>query len=338
MGRAFVRLKDIAEHTGFSVNTVSLALRDSPRIPQETRSAIQAAAQALNYLPNHIAQSLVSRETRTIGLVLTDLGNPTLTHVAQAIELRLAAKGYSTLFASSNNDRDAEAKAIEIFRSRQVDGMLIYSRGHRDLDHIRQLRRANYPLVLLVGDIDADIDVVCIDERAGAHKAVRHLIDLGHTSIGMLDGADRFGNAEKREGYLRALSEAGLTPAAIVDPGGFSSQHGYDAMSRLMAAPERVTAIFAVTDALALGALRWTQIKGLRVPQDVAIMGFDNIEFGQFAATPLSTINYEVEQVTTLAVDRLLVLIGSKDGLPPPIVTMIEPDLVVRESTEGRRG
>jgi LacI family transcriptional regulator len=134
MGRPIVRLKDIADRTGFSVNTVSLALRDSPRIPEETRTLIRQAAEALNYLPNHIAKSLVSRETKTVGLVLTSITNPILTRVAQAIELRLAELGYSTLFATSNGDHHEEKKAIEMFRSRQVDGMLIYPRSHRELE------------------------------------------------------------------------------------------------------------------------------------------------------------------------------------------------------------
>src|SRR5690606_13503456 len=151
MGRPLVRLKDIADETGFSVNTVSLALRDSPRIPEETRATIRRTAEALNYLPNHIAKSLVNRETRTIGLVLTSITNPILTLVAQAIELRLAGRGYSTLFATSNGDHHEEKRVIEMLRSRQVDGMLIYPSSHRALDHIRRVRQAGQPVVLLVG-------------------------------------------------------------------------------------------------------------------------------------------------------------------------------------------
>ena len=112
MARSIVRLKDIADKTGFSTNTVSLALRHSPRIPQQTREIIQRAAAELNYLPNHIAKSLVSRETKTIGLVITDINNPALTHTAQAIELALAERGYGTLFATSNNTISEEIRAI----------------------------------------------------------------------------------------------------------------------------------------------------------------------------------------------------------------------------------
>jgi Transcriptional regulators len=336
LGRPVVRLKDIADKTGFSVNTVSLALRGSPRIPEETTRLIRDAAQSLNYLPNHVAKSLVSRETKTVGLVLTDITNPALTQVAQSIELALAERGYSTLFATSNNDLEEERRVIAMFQSRRVDGMLIYPRNHRDLDHIRALRRANYPVVLLVGDPDAGVDAVSVDERRGAYRAVRHLIDIGHRRIGIIDSANPLGNREKRDGYMAALAEAGIPfdPALSSDPQGHSVIRGYWAMDRLMRMAGRPTAVFAANDSLAIGALRWTQKNGMAVPDEVAIVGFDNIEFAEHAATPLTSVNYEIRLVTDLAVARLLELIGFKDALPEPNVTLIDPELIVRESTQ----
>ncbi|MDP1730373.1 MAG: LacI family DNA-binding transcriptional regulator [Devosia sp.] len=338
MGKAIVRLKDIADRTGFSTNTVSLALRQSPRIPVQTRELIQRAASELNYLPNHIAKSLVSRETMTIGLVLTDITNPALTQTAQAIEIALAERGYGTLFATSNNTLAEEMRAIELFRSRQVDGMLIYPTSHRKLDHIRPLRRS-YPVVLLVGDPDSGLDAVCVDDRRGAYKATHHLIETGHRRIGIIDSANPLGNLEKREGYQQALSESGVDfdPAISVDPHGHSTMSGFLAMERMMTVKPRPTAVFAANDSLAIGALSWCQKHGLRVPDDVAIIGFDNIEFAEFASVPLSTINYAVEMVTRMAVDRLMQLISAGDQLPEPRVTLIDPELVIRDSTRARR-
>ncbi|KQX42050.1 transcriptional regulator [Devosia sp. Root436] len=336
MGRPITRLKDIANRTGFSVNTVSLALRDSPRIPEDTRLTIRQAAEALNYLPNHIAKSLVSRETKTVGLVLTSITNPVLTRVAQAIELRLAERGYSTLFATSNGDPEEQKKVIEMFRSRQVDGMLIYPSSHRDLDHIRRVRQAGHPVVLLVGDPDAGVDVVSMDTRQGGYKAVRHLLELGHRRIGLIDGGHERGNLEKAEGYRQALAEAGIgvDDGLLVAPRTHSVAGGHAAMAELMARGAGMTALLAATDSLALGALRWTQEKGLRVPDDMAIVGFDNIEFAEYAATPISSVDYAVARVTELAVERLIGLIGA-DALPEPQVKLIEPELVLRASSEG---
>ncbi|HEY0854703.1 MAG TPA: LacI family DNA-binding transcriptional regulator [Devosia sp.] len=337
MGKAIIRLKDIADKTGFSTNTVSLALRESPRIPLQTRELIRRAADELNYLPNQIAKSLVSRETKTIGLVLTDITNPTLTHTAQAIEIALAERGYGTLFATSNNTLSEEIRAIEMVRARQVDGILVYPTSHRQLDHLRPLRRSNYPIVLLIADPEATIDAVCMDESRGAYKATRHLLDLGHRTIGVINGANPLGHLEKREGHRQALAEAGieldLSLHAVAR--GHSLESGYWAVDALMNGEKKPTAIFASNDSLALGALRWCKKHKLRVPEDVAIVGMDNIEFGEYATVPLSSVNYAVETVTRMAVDRLMRLISAGDQLPAPRVTQIDPDLVIRESTMG---
>lgn len=320
------------------MNTVSLALRGSPRIPEDTAIRIRDAARDLNYMPNQVAKSLVSRETKTIGLVLTDITNPALTQAAQSIELALAERGYSTLFATSNNDLEEEKRVIAMFQSRQVDGMLIYPRSHRDLAHIRQLRRANYPVVLLVADPDAGVDAVSVDERRGAYRAVKHLIDMGHSRIGIIDSSNPMGNHEKRDGYVLALTEAGIEPDGTMsaDPQGHSVIRGYWAMDKLMRLANRPSAVFTANDSLAIGALRWTQKNDLRVPQDVAIVGFDNIEFAEHAATPLTSVNYEIKLVTDLAVARLIELIGTQGTLPDPSVTLIDPELIVRESTHRR--
>lgn len=338
MPKSVARLKDIAQQTGFSVNTVSLALRSSPRIPDETRTLILQTAERLNYLPNQVAQSLVRRETRSIGLILTDLKNPVLTAVAQAVELELSKRGYTTLFATSNNLLAREAEMIETFRARRADGMLIFPCSHRQLDHILALRKRNYPVVLLVGDPDAGIDAVCMDERAGAFKAVAHLINNGHSKIALIDTAATLGNTEKQEGYLRAHAQLGLTPdpGLMLDPKGNSVAAGFWAVDDLRSRKLDFSAIFAANDSLALGALRYCSKHGLRVPQDLAIVGFDNIEFGEYAVTPISTINYDVGRVTKLAIERVIDLIGTTGELPEARVTQVDPELVVRESSNLR--
>lgn len=338
MGKSVTRLKDIALQTGFSVNTVSLALRDSPRITKDTRELITKAANELNYLPNQVAQSLVRQETRSIGLILTDLTNPVLTAVAQAVELELSKRGYTTLFATSNHNIDIEQQMIETFRARRADGMLIFPCNHQELDHIRTLRARNYPVVLLVADPQASIDAVCIHEKVGAYKAVKHLIDMGHRKIGLIDNASDRGNSAKPDGYAMALSEAGieLDPRMMVEPRDASVEAGYLAIERLLAAQTGATAVFAANDSLALGALRYCAKFGVKVPETLAIIGFDNIEFGEFAITPISTINYEIERISALAIDRVLELIDCPDELPEPRTTQIEPDLVIRESTDKR--
>jgi LacI family transcriptional regulator len=328
-----IRLKDIAVATGFSVNTVSLALRSSKRIPQETTELILKAAERLEYRPNHVARSLVNRATHTIGLVLTDIMNPTLTLAARTIERRLDECGYSMMFAASDNIIASEIKALEVLRSHQVDGMLIYPTSRRHLEHIRPLRRAGYPVVLLGPDRDAGLDVVAVDDRRGAFKAVDHLLGLGHERIGFLDAAGPLGNTDKHEGYEQALRrhKVPLEPKLVVDPGGHGAPSGYAGMAALMKKRIRPTAVFTATDNLAIGVLAWCRDHGLRVPDDVSIVGYDNIEASEFAEIPLTTINYAADKVSEIAIERLLALIGNQ--AQTPTVTLIEPDLIIRRSS-----
>ena len=336
MGNSGARLADIAARTGYSKNTVSLALRDSPRIPEATRDLIRTAARELNYLPNHVAKSLTSRETKTIGLVLADITNPILTETSRMIEKELAKLGYGTLFATSNNTRREEVAAIEMFRSRQVDGMLIYpARGDRNFEHLIKLRRANFPVVLLTCGEDIGVDMVGVDEKVGVYKAVRHFIDLGHRRIGTLDSNASEGNHEKFDGYVQALASAGIgfDPELQVSPAGYGPAAGYWAMDTLMAAANRPSAVFVANDYIAVGAVRWCQKHGLRVPEDVALIGFDNLEMSEFLSAPLSSVSYEIDILTRLAIERLLKLIAASGKLPSPRVTMIEPELAIRDSS-----
>lgn len=332
-----IRLKDIAKRTGVSVNTVSLALRDSPRVAEDTRNRIREAAESLDYLPNQIAKSLVSRHTMTVGLILTDITNPVLTRVAQAVEAELSTLGYATLYAASNNDAAEEIRALETFRARRVDGMLVYPRSHGRMEHIRRLRDNGLPMVALVGDVNAGVDAVCVDERRGAYKATRHLLDIGHRRLGLIDSSNPLGNNEKREGFTQALAESGIPAKAArtVDPQGHSVAHGYWSFASMMESADRPTAVLAANDSLALGGLRYCQRSGISVPQDLAIVGFDNIEFGEYASTPLSSVDYPVGTVSRLAVQRLVELIATGGSLPAAKVTMIDPDLIVRDSSTG---
>ena len=337
MGRNTVKLKDIAEATGFSTNTVSLALRESPRIPESTLEVIKAAALKLNYTPNQIAKSLVSRKSMTIGLVVTDILNPTLTRVAQRVTDLLAEMGYSTLFATSNNTLTKENEVIAMFRGRQVDGILIYPSEHRNTAHVAALRAAGFPVVSMVNDPKKTVDTVSVDEPEGARRVTAHLVEMGHTKIVLLDAASFLGNTEKLEGYKEALDKAGIAfdESLVVDVREHGIQAGYDAIKALWDAGKRPTAVLGTNDSLALGVQKFADDTGLRVPDDLAIAGFDNIEFARMSSVPITTVAYPVERVSTHAVKHLVALIDSEGPLPKPTETLFEPDLLVRESTGG---
>lgn len=327
-----VRLKDIAIKTGYSVNTISLALRDSPRLSKETRTHIQDIAKSLNYRPNHVAKSLVNRQSNIIGLILTDIRNPVLTSVAHAVEIALADQKYGVLYGTSNNNVNLEKRVIEMFRARQVDGILAYPNSRHDVEHLYSLRDEGFPIVSLVNDPLNKLDVVSVNEKLGAIKAVTHLANMGHKIIGMIGNMN---NKDKYLGYRQVLKARGLIcyEELNIEPKGDTLLRGYWSMDNMMNQQHKPTAIFADNDSLALGVLRWAEKNNVNIPNEMSLIGFDNIEYAEYASVPISTMNYDVGLVTDLAIERLIELINAGDELPPPRMTQIEPELIIRTSS-----
>jgi len=335
MGRPRATLKDIADATGFSVNTVSLALRDSPRLPENTRKIILEQAARLNYFPNRIARSLASSATRTIGLVMTDILNPTLTLAAHTIERKLTEAGYGVMFAASDASPENERRAIGLFLSYQVDGMLIYPASRTDYGHIKQVDEAGTPVLLLVDIPGSGLDIVTIDDFDGAYRAFSHLCDCGHRTFAMLDGGRAVGNPDKLNGARAALAAVGLpeTAISVFVPEGHAAVHGYDLMPRVMAVSPRPTAVFASTDSLAAGALRWCRENGLKVPDDVAVVGYDNTEMSEYSVPPMTTVNYAADEISRIGVERILNRLSGSQAWSGPETRLIKPELIVRGTT-----
>jgi LacI family transcriptional regulator len=332
-------LADIAKRTGFGTNTVSLALRHSTRISKATRSTILAAARDLDYVPNRVAKALAVDRSNTVGLLLHDITNPSLTRAAKLIQLELARRGYSVLFATSDGNFEEELRAIDVFRSHMIDGLLIYPLIHDRLEHLVELRSKNFPVVLLIGADEAPLDAVGVDEYRGGYSATRHLIELGHSHIGLIGGGTVI-NDEKIRGYRAALEESGIAfdSARIGLAASHSIEGGIEATEHLMTNSPGVTAIFAMSDVLGLGALRWAAMHKVAVPSKLSIVGFDNNEDAQHSFVPLTTYLNDAQALATAAVDRLVQLIESKGELPPPITKHIEGRVIVRESTRRRPG
>ncbi|MEQ9038520.1 MAG: LacI family DNA-binding transcriptional regulator [Silicimonas sp.] len=328
-------LKDIAEATGFSSNTVSLALRNSPRLPEETREVILKAAARLKYAPNRIARSLASSATHTIGLVTTDMLNPTLTLAAHTIERELSSAGYAVMYADSDGDLDREKRAVELFLSYQVDGMLVYPAQRQHLEHFNAADKSGTPVLSLIHIAGGGLDTVTIDDRIGSYRAFCHLLELGHRHFAMIDGGQAIGNTDKMEGALQALRDYDLSPDAIAMfiPAGHSAAEGYSLMREIFGLSERPTAVFATTDSLALGALQWCRENDVDVPNELSIVGYDNIEYAAYQATPLTTVNYAADEISAIGVARLLERLRGKQSWQGPAVQLIEPELIVRQST-----
>lgn len=325
-------LADIAAKTGYGVNTVSLAMRGSTRISQAAREVILKAAEALDYIPNNSAKSLVLKRSNTVGMLVEYLTNPQPTAVATALQREMSDRGYSVLFATSSTP-EQETAAIEMFRRHMVDGLLIYPVDHTNLGHLRRLRERNFPIVMLVGARDTGLDAVGVDEFQASYDATTHLIALGHTKIGAFGPLTQ--KLLKIEGFRHAHRVHGLPldERQIVEPVGFSVAAGFDAMQTLADRNLGITAVFATSDMFALGAMRWAKEKGVSVPEQLSIVGYDNIEFGEFSHTTLTTVRNDGATLAKAAAERLLSLMEADPPLPPPTLTLLPGELIIRESS-----
>lgn len=334
------RLKDIADEVGVSVNSVSLALNGSPRINEKTRLRIEETAKKLNYIPNRLASSLVRSQTNTIGLLLPRMTNPVFASTAQRIEIELMAHGYNMILMTTDHDPADQANAVDALLSREVDGIFMYPSKPMDWTKIRSVRMANYPLVLLSGgDFDCPIDAVYMNQYLGTYTSTLHLKNLGHKNIAFLGGGTVI-DSEKHRGYKTAMEEdGGYHPELVISVNEVSCEQGYAAAPEILKRKPHPTAIMTSGDYLAVGALRWFHDRGIRVPEDMALIGYDDLEMSRFTEVALSSVTNNYDELAAQAVNLMLSLISQKDSLSDvePRHIAIEPKLTVRDSCGVRQ-
>jgi LacI family transcriptional regulator len=336
MGR-YTTLKDIAKLAGVSHTTVYRALNDKPRISQSTKERIISIARELNYQPNVLAQSLVLGRTKTLGLVITTIVNPFYPELAKGIEDTARSLGYSIILCSTNFDPSLEKQYIDMLRSRGVDG-IIFTSAHIYDPNITSLVEDRFPLILVNRRVYGNplmdsVDYVVVENTKGGFLAVEHLIRMGHERIGVISGpSDSSAAVERLEGVRKAFIEYDLNPASLqVLEGDFLKLSGYEAAEEFLAMGDPPSAIFGINDYMALGALEAILDSGLRVPEDVALIGFNNIEFSSLKTVELSTIGQRKYEMGSIAVHTLIERIERGDGDRARQITL-EPDLIIRKS------
>jgi len=326
-------IRDVAARAGVSVATVSRVVNRNPhRVSPATRRRVLSAVQALGYRANIIAQGLKQRRTRTVALIVPDISNPFYPAIARGIEDRAQEHGYAVLLCNTYEDLTRERVYLELLRTRMIDGLIFATVGS-NTRHLRTLRREQLPVVLVARDVDGvPIDAVFVDNFRGELEATSHLIGLGHRRIVHIAGPASLRVAsERRRGYLRALEAAGVPQQdAVVVEGDFSADGGREAVRTLLERNTGFTALAAANDLMAIGAMEVLRHAGRRVPDDVAVVGFDDITFASLVSPALTTVAQPKYRMGQLAMDRLLALMDGADGRPKQLV--LPPELVVRES------
>ncbi len=326
------RLTDVAEQAGVSTATVSRVLNGKPEVAAETRKAVLAALDMLGY---ERPERLRARSAGLIGLIVPELSNPVFPAFAQAIESILSTLGYTPLLCTQSPGGTTEDQYVDMLLDHGVDGIVFVSGLHADaqadIERYRRLRTSGVPFVLIngyTGEIDAP--AFSTDDDGSMELAVRHLVSQGHERIGLAIGPERFVPARrKRIGFERAMAELAPSGRAVVVPTLFTFEGGQAAASILL--DEGCTAIICGSDLMALGAVRAARSRGLGVPDDVSVIGFDDSPLMAFTDPPLTSLRQPVEAMSHAAVSSLVAEIT---GAPAPRSELLfVAELIVRGST-----
>jgi LacI family transcriptional regulator len=336
-GAMSATLSDIAKDLNISVVTVSKALRNKGRISARTRNRVLKRAKELDYRPNWVARSLVTRRTYTIGLLLPDFTHPFFADIAKTIAETVRPRGYHVIISYFEEDPDLERVEADSLLARQVDGLILASsQSPERLEMFEEFRARKMPLVLIDRPIEGvRASFVGVDNEAVGRLATTHLIERGCRRIAHLRGP-KIGLAAKRlKGYTASLKKNRLAaPANYVVDAGFQDRSGYEAMKKLLEvmspAPDGV---FCYNDPVAIGAMKALREAGLRVPEDVAVVGAGNVHYSDALAVPLTTIDQKTREIGARAAELLLEQIGSERAVRPE-KALIVPELVARRSTQ----
>lgn len=332
--------EDVAKMAGVSQAMVSYVVNNNPtvKIPEETRQRILETMQKLSYVPNASARGLRSGKTRTIGLVVPDNSNPFFAEFARIIEDYGFENGYSLILCNSDYDIKKENTYIDVMLAKQVDGMIFISSGKNE-EIQTKLSDCQIPHVIVGREISGSCtDTVTIDYQQGAYLATKYLLDLGHSKIACITGPAQFSSSSQRlDGYFQALHEVGLPiDMKLVVQGDFRIHGGEESMAQLLELLPRPTAVFVCNDLMAIGVIQAARRFGVRVPDELSVVGFDDIPLARSMYPSLTTIAQPITEIASIAMNMLLKQIyNTPEDFKTKKVDQIrlQPSLVIREST-----
>ncbi|BCH20283.1 LacI family DNA-binding transcriptional regulator [Mesorhizobium sp. L-8-3] len=329
-------LNDVAEAAGVSPTLVSRYLNHRIELPAATRKRIDEAVARLDYRPNLLAKRLSTGRTESISLVTPEIANPFFAELAAAIEAEAERHGYAVYISSTHGDPARAVDAIRRLADQHVDGLIMMT-NRPDDGTLAALLRRHANVVLVDEDVPGvDLPRIFVENENGAYLAAMHLIDAGHRDIALIGGPPGLLSVRERlAGFERAMRERGLPvrPERML-LGDYSRQFGHEALLQLVDRGERPTAILACSDYIAVGVLQAARQRGLAVPADMSLVGFDDMPFAELVDPPLTTVRQPVAEMGRIAFERLVALLGNTEAAP---LTRLPVQLVVRRSVARRQ-
>jgi LacI family transcriptional regulator len=329
-----VTIHDVAKEANVSVRTATRVINNEPRVRAQTIQIVKEAADRLGWRPNAHARHLVRGRTDRLGVIVPDSRNTIFSDLATVVEAQALTRGYDCLFLHSDGLPEREAKFLNLAVDGSVDGLIVMS-NILQANHaiFRRLLKDRIPMVFRAGpEAPETIDLVAVDMEKAAYLATRHLLGLGHRNIGtVFHETEKLRPQGRLAGYVRAHEEKGLA----VHPechafSGYRIEDGYQTIRRLLQMQPDVTALVCHNDQLALGSFRAARELNRRIPRDLAVVGYDNIEWGRFCEVPLTTVGYSKEHLGQFLVDMICQRIANANHPPQRII--LPPELIIRES------
>lgn len=343
-----VTIKDIAKEASVSVTTVSRVLNNKPDVNYKTKEKVLQVIKKLNYNPNGLARGLVLQKTYTIGLIIPDICNPYFPEIARGIQDQAKKMGYSVILYNTDNDKKSEIEAIQLLKSKQVDGIIL-SLSVSNNEELDQLEDHNFPVVQIDRKISgSNSPSVTIDNIISAYNATEYLLQLGHKRLAHITGNLGTKTGQDRlQGFQKAIQAYGVNwnPDYICE-GNYSKDSGYQQMKRLLELPKRPTAIFAANDLMALGAYEAIFDAGLKIPEEITIIGHDDIDVASLIRPGLTTMSQPTYNLGQIAAKMLIQKIKENSSEGKDKIThdentlsqneiVLNTQLIVRESTGG---
>jgi LacI family transcriptional regulator len=333
MNKNKVTIKDVAKKAGVSPSTVSRVSGNYGYVSKAIRQKVLTAIRELNYHPNTIARSMVTKSTYTLGLVVTDIANPFFAYLMRSVEDVTWEAGYTLFLANTDENEDREKAILQTILERQVDGLILVPANSNPSPHVEYFIDQGVPLVLLDRNIQGvEADAVMVDNEHGAYVAVNHLIKLGHRRIGMvIDNLDISTNAERVAGYKRALREADIPiEEHLIQSCHFTEQSAFNLATEMFNRPQRPTALFAANNLMTLGIMHGAREAKLEIPQDIALVSFDDLEWSTYSSLLVTAVAQPVHELGKVAAKRLLMRLQGDQS--PPLEIRLKTNFIIRKS------
>ncbi|MGN7382425.1 Catabolite control protein [Chlamydia abortus] len=325
-----ISIKDVAKHAGVSVATVSRVLNNSGYVGQDTRIKVEKAIKELNYKPNEVARSLFKKQSSAIGLIVPDITNPFFPELARAVEDTAIQLGYNVILCNSDEDENKEQNYLDVLQQQYVKGIIVSSNTMT----AKQIEQLNIPVVSIDRVISKGLPTIVVENKKGAMMATRFLQSKGCRRIGHIKGTSGVVNAEERcEGYKEIVGGEPWFKETYITEGQYDMQSSIQAALELLQRHPDIDGIFAANDIMAIGAIKAAYQLGRKVPQDIAIIGFDGISLSKATTPELTTIQQPIYEMGEKATKMLVSLMERQQTVEQENYKILDVSLIEREST-----